>query len=194
MPLSVAISTFGAANGTIFAAGRLCHVASREGHLVDVLSFVHVKKLTPGEQQQTQNGAVYHMAIFFTNLNFAYIKNKNKNCALLCSSGPSVPRSGGSGHGAVRRHRGIDWFLQVKYIVQYCTLQKDWQWIYKNSVASSVRKIITSNKVEDRFFIIQPKPMIYCVQFYCLDLLRDVHARPDCPPIQVSQETKAIQG
>ena len=70
MPLSVAISTFGAANGTIFAAGRLCHVASREGHLVDVLSFVHVKKLTPGEQQQTQNGAVYHMAIFFTNLNF----------------------------------------------------------------------------------------------------------------------------
>merc|ERR1719187_1175625 len=47
MPLSVAISTFGAANGTIFAAGRLCYVASREGHLVDVLSFVHVKKLTP---------------------------------------------------------------------------------------------------------------------------------------------------
>lgn len=47
MPLSVAISTFGAANGTIFAAGRLCYVAAREGHLVDVLSFVHVKKLTP---------------------------------------------------------------------------------------------------------------------------------------------------
>ena len=42
MPLSVAFSTFGAANGTIFAAGRLCYVASREGHLVDVLSFVHV--------------------------------------------------------------------------------------------------------------------------------------------------------
>jgi L-type amino acid transporter 9 len=50
MPLSVAISTFGAANGTIFAAGRLCYVASREGHLVDVLSFVHVKKLTPGQR------------------------------------------------------------------------------------------------------------------------------------------------
>jgi hypothetical protein len=26
-----------------------CHVASREGHLVDVLSVVHVKKLTPGK-------------------------------------------------------------------------------------------------------------------------------------------------
>jgi L-type amino acid transporter 9 len=51
MPLSVAISTFGAANGTIFAAGRLCYVASREGHLVDVLSFVHVKKLTPGQRR-----------------------------------------------------------------------------------------------------------------------------------------------
>lgn len=47
MPLSVAISTFGSANGTIFAAGRLCYVASREGHLVDVLSFVHIKRLTP---------------------------------------------------------------------------------------------------------------------------------------------------
>ena len=47
MPLSVAFSTFGAANGTIFAAGRLCYVASREGHLVDVLSYIHVKKMTP---------------------------------------------------------------------------------------------------------------------------------------------------
>merc|ERR1712038_1050032 len=47
MPLSVAISTFGAANGTIFAAGRLCYVASREGHLVDILSFVHKENLTP---------------------------------------------------------------------------------------------------------------------------------------------------
>jgi len=47
MPLAVAISTFGSANGTIFAAGRLCYVASREGHLLDVLSFVHKDNLTP---------------------------------------------------------------------------------------------------------------------------------------------------
>lgn len=47
MPLSVAISTFGSANGTIFAAGRLCYVASREGHLCDILSFVHKVNLTP---------------------------------------------------------------------------------------------------------------------------------------------------
>ena len=47
MPLSVAVSTFGTANGTIFAAGRLCYVASREGHLMNGLSFVHKDKLTP---------------------------------------------------------------------------------------------------------------------------------------------------
>jgi amino acid transporter len=47
MPLSVAVSTFGTANGTIFAAGRLCYVASREGHLANALSFVHKDRLTP---------------------------------------------------------------------------------------------------------------------------------------------------
>lgn len=34
-------------SGTIFAAGRLCYVASREGHLCDILSFVHKVNLTP---------------------------------------------------------------------------------------------------------------------------------------------------
>ncbi|XP_046385351.1 b(0,+)-type amino acid transporter 1-like isoform X2 [Ischnura elegans] len=47
MPLSVVMSTFGAANGSQFTAGRICYVASRDGHLVDALSFVHVKRLTP---------------------------------------------------------------------------------------------------------------------------------------------------
>ncbi|MCL4142565.1 UNVERIFIED_CONTAM: hypothetical protein GTU68_035196 [Idotea baltica] len=47
MPLGVTLSTFGAANGTAFTSGRLCFVAAREGHMVDVLSFVHVRKLTP---------------------------------------------------------------------------------------------------------------------------------------------------
>lgn len=46
MPLSVTISTFGSANGTLFAAGRLCFAASREGHLLDILSYVHVRRLT----------------------------------------------------------------------------------------------------------------------------------------------------
>merc|ERR1719423_367282 len=47
MILAVVASTFGAANGTAFTAGRLCFVAAREGHMVDVLSYVHVKKKTP---------------------------------------------------------------------------------------------------------------------------------------------------
>ncbi|CAI9546098.1 unnamed protein product [Staurois parvus] len=45
--LGVALSTFGSANGTFFSGGRLCYVAAREGHLPDVLSMVHVKRLTP---------------------------------------------------------------------------------------------------------------------------------------------------
>ncbi|XP_065569916.1 b(0,+)-type amino acid transporter 1-like isoform X12 [Artemia franciscana] len=47
IPLAVAMSTFGAANGSQFTAGRLSYVASREGHLVDILSYVHVRRLTP---------------------------------------------------------------------------------------------------------------------------------------------------
>uniref|UniRef100_T1J7A2 b(0,+)-type amino acid transporter 1 n=1 Tax=Strigamia maritima TaxID=126957 RepID=T1J7A2_STRMM len=47
IPLFVAFSTFGAANGSCFTGGRLCYVAAREGHLVDVLSYVHVKNYTP---------------------------------------------------------------------------------------------------------------------------------------------------
>ncbi|XP_072263595.1 b(0,+)-type amino acid transporter 1-like [Pyxicephalus adspersus] len=45
--LGVALSTFGSANGTFFSGGRVCYVAGREGHMPDVLSMVHVKRLTP---------------------------------------------------------------------------------------------------------------------------------------------------
>ncbi|XP_068136308.1 b(0,+)-type amino acid transporter 1-like [Hyperolius riggenbachi] len=45
--LGVVLSTFGAANGTLFTGGRQCYVAAREGHLPDVLSMAHVKRLTP---------------------------------------------------------------------------------------------------------------------------------------------------
>ncbi|XP_031314421.2 B(0,+)-type amino acid transporter 1 isoform X1 [Camelus dromedarius] len=47
VPLFVAISTIGAANGTCFTSGRLVYVASREGHMLKVLSYVSVKHLTP---------------------------------------------------------------------------------------------------------------------------------------------------
>lgn len=70
MPLSVAISTFGSANGTLFAAGRLCFAASREGHLLDCLSYVHVRRFTPAP------GLIFHSLVagtFYTNFTFNYI-------------------------------------------------------------------------------------------------------------------------
>ncbi|XP_025898139.1 B(0,+)-type amino acid transporter 1 [Nothoprocta perdicaria] len=47
VPLFVALSTIGSANGTCFTAGRLVYVAGREGHMLKVLSYISVKRLTP---------------------------------------------------------------------------------------------------------------------------------------------------
>ncbi|XP_074113359.1 b(0,+)-type amino acid transporter 1 isoform X2 [Cotesia typhae] len=57
MPFSVAVSTFGSANGTLFAAGRLCFAASRQGHLLDCLSYVHVRRFTPAP------GLIFHSLV-----------------------------------------------------------------------------------------------------------------------------------
>ncbi|XP_033928808.1 B(0,+)-type amino acid transporter 1 [Melopsittacus undulatus] len=47
VPLFVAFSTIGSANGTCFTAGRLVYVAGREGHMLKLLSYISVKRLTP---------------------------------------------------------------------------------------------------------------------------------------------------
>ncbi|XP_013796562.1 B(0,+)-type amino acid transporter 1 isoform X1 [Apteryx mantelli] len=47
VPLFVAFSTIGSANGNCFTAGRLVYVAGREGHMLKVLSYISVKRLTP---------------------------------------------------------------------------------------------------------------------------------------------------
>ncbi|XP_015495813.1 B(0,+)-type amino acid transporter 1 isoform X2 [Parus major] len=47
VPLFVVFSTLGSANGTCFTAGRLVYVAGREGHMLKVLSYISVKRLTP---------------------------------------------------------------------------------------------------------------------------------------------------
>ncbi|KAK6620672.1 hypothetical protein RUM43_010967 [Polyplax serrata] len=57
IPLSVTVSTFGSANGTLFAAGRLCFAASREGHLMNILSYVHIRRFTPAP------GLIFHSLI-----------------------------------------------------------------------------------------------------------------------------------
>ncbi|XP_068195362.1 b(0,+)-type amino acid transporter 1 [Antennarius striatus] len=47
MSVAAALSAFGSLNGTFFSGGRMCYVAAREGHMPDVLSMVHVHRLTP---------------------------------------------------------------------------------------------------------------------------------------------------
>ncbi|XP_032238831.2 b(0,+)-type amino acid transporter 1 isoform X4 [Nematostella vectensis] len=47
IPIFVACSTFGAANGSAFSGGRLVYVAAREGHLPEFLAMVHTKRHTP---------------------------------------------------------------------------------------------------------------------------------------------------
>uniref|UniRef100_A0A6I8PJI6 Solute carrier family 7 (anionic amino acid transporter), member 13 n=1 Tax=Xenopus tropicalis TaxID=8364 RepID=A0A6I8PJI6_XENTR len=47
IPVSVAISIFGALNGGMFMLGRLNYAGSKEGHLPSLLSMLHVNHLTP---------------------------------------------------------------------------------------------------------------------------------------------------
>ncbi|KAK7114156.1 b(0,+)-type amino acid transporter 1-like [Littorina saxatilis] len=47
MPFFVIVSTFGSANGCLFASGRLSYVAGRDGHFPEVLGFISMKRLTP---------------------------------------------------------------------------------------------------------------------------------------------------
>ncbi|CAG5853494.1 b(0,+)-type amino acid transporter 1 [Menidia menidia] len=47
VPVFVAFSTFGSANGSCFTAGRLAYVSGREGHMVKILSYISLKRYTP---------------------------------------------------------------------------------------------------------------------------------------------------
>ncbi|XP_048742291.1 b(0,+)-type amino acid transporter 1-like isoform X2 [Ostrea edulis] len=47
MPIFVMFSTFGAANGSLFAGVRTLYVAARENQFPEVLSYVNARRLTP---------------------------------------------------------------------------------------------------------------------------------------------------
>ncbi|XP_065065022.1 b(0,+)-type amino acid transporter 1-like isoform X4 [Rhopilema esculentum] len=47
MPVFVACSTFGAANGSAFTGGRLVYVSAREGHMPKMLALIHRRRHTP---------------------------------------------------------------------------------------------------------------------------------------------------
>ncbi|XP_077957082.1 cystine/glutamate transporter isoform X2 [Gasterosteus aculeatus] len=47
VPFFVALSCYGSMNGGHFALSRMFYVASREGHLPEVLSMIHVRRHTP---------------------------------------------------------------------------------------------------------------------------------------------------
>ncbi|KAF0293207.1 b(0,+)-type amino acid transporter 1 [Amphibalanus amphitrite] len=47
IPVGVALSVAGALNGTIISTSRICFASARQGHMVDILSFIHARHLTP---------------------------------------------------------------------------------------------------------------------------------------------------
>lgn len=47
IPLAVALSTFGCGMSVQFGVSRLCYAAGRSGHMIESLSYIHIKKMTP---------------------------------------------------------------------------------------------------------------------------------------------------
>lgn len=56
LPIAVLFSTYGAANGSVFSGGRVVYCAGRNGHLPELLSYIHIRFLTPMPSMIFMNG------------------------------------------------------------------------------------------------------------------------------------------
>uniref|UniRef100_A0A1B6EGJ5 b(0,+)-type amino acid transporter 1 n=2 Tax=Clastoptera arizonana TaxID=38151 RepID=A0A1B6EGJ5_9HEMI len=54
IPLGVALSTFSCSMSVQFGVSRLCFAAGREGHMLECLSYIHVRRYTPAPAVITQ--------------------------------------------------------------------------------------------------------------------------------------------
>lgn len=68
IPLGVAISTFGCALSIQFSVARFCFVAGREGHMIEMFSYVHLLRLTPAPAVAIQ-GIISFLCIIVGNIN-----------------------------------------------------------------------------------------------------------------------------
>ncbi|XP_034054956.1 cystine/glutamate transporter isoform X3 [Gymnodraco acuticeps] len=101
VPLFVALSCFGSMNGSLFALSRMFYVASREGHLPEVFSMIHVHKHTPlaavlilypMTMLQVFVGDIYSLLNFMSFLRWLFIGVVVLGLIYLRYTKPDLPR------------------------------------------------------------------------------------------------------
>ncbi|XP_071769695.1 cystine/glutamate transporter [Centroberyx gerrardi] len=101
VPVFVALSCYGSMNGCLFAISRMFYVASREGHLPEVLSMIHVRRHTPQAavlvlypmtMLQLFVGDIYSLLNFMSFLRWLFIGVAVLGLMYLRYTRPELPR------------------------------------------------------------------------------------------------------